>query len=375
MHGGGSERQILTILQHLDRSRFEPFLYLIYRTGPLLDQIPDDVPVAAFEERVGASRFYLPGHAHRARVHDMTGFLKEVNAQVCYDRTFLMTLIAADAAQRAGIPNVSTIVTNPLTGFAPVAGRFQWFKRRILRRLYSKSAQVVAVSTGAAEGAAQFYAIARNRIRVLPNGVDMKTIRLAAATNPVQDPWWNSKTLNTLRLVTAGRLNREKGFHVLIEAVNLLRERSTLPPVRLAILGDGTARNELQHQIDGLSLSDQVRLPGFQNNASAWYESADIFVLPSLVEGMPNVLLEAMAVNTPVVSTDCPSGPAEILQQGRLGELVAVNDADSLADGIQHILQDQDAARNRANIAADAVQSDRSAAAAVRDLESVFENC
>jgi hypothetical protein len=123
MHGGGSERQMILLLRHLDRTLFEPHLYLVYKSGPLLDQVPTDVPVVSFDTRVTPSRIYLPGLMHSRRVRDYARYLQEVQADVSYDRTFLMTLISAAGAQRAGVPNVSTIVTNPETGFAPVAGR------------------------------------------------------------------------------------------------------------------------------------------------------------------------------------------------------------------------------------------------------------
>lgn len=141
MHGGGSERQMILLLRHLDRTLFEPHLYLVYKSGPLLDQVPTDVPVVSFDTRVTPSRIYLPGLMHSRRVRDYARYLQEVQADVSYDRTFLMTLISAAGAQRAGVPNVSTIVTNPETGFAPVAGRFQRFKKRILHRLYNNSAR------------------------------------------------------------------------------------------------------------------------------------------------------------------------------------------------------------------------------------------
>ena len=159
MHGGGSERQMLLLLRHLDRRQFEPLLYLVYKSGPLLNQVPSDVPVTSFDTRVTTSRIYFPGLMHCRRVRDYARFLQEVNADVSYDRTFLMTLISAAGAHKAGVPNVSTIVTDPETGFAPVAGRFQWFKRKILHRLYNNSAQVLAVSNGAREAAIRFYGI------------------------------------------------------------------------------------------------------------------------------------------------------------------------------------------------------------------------
>ncbi len=165
---------------------------------------------------------FIPGRMHRQRVVDYGRYLQEVSADISYDRTFLMTLISAAGAQQVGIPNVSTIVTNPETGFAPVAGRFQWFKRRMLHRLYNQSAQVLAVSAGARDAAIRFYGIRPDKIRVHANGVDVDLVRQQAA-EPIIDEWWTRTDSSTgqrpfIRLVTAGRLNEQKGFHYLIEA-------------------------------------------------------------------------------------------------------------------------------------------------------------
>jgi len=374
MHGGGSERQIVTILRHLDRDRFDPHLYLIYRAGPLLSEVPCDVPISTFEERVRTTRYSLPGQTHRRRVQDLACFMRETEADVSYDRTFLMTLIAADAAQRTGIPNVSTIVTNPETGFAPVAGRFASFKRRILKRLYRRSAGVVAVSQGVADAAARFYSVPRDKITVLANGVDVAAIEETARFASVLDEWWNRRQDDGPMLVTAGRLDERKGFQLLIDAVSRLRQRESLRNIRLAILGDGPYRAELQHRIDSLSLQDHVRLMGFRGDAAAWYRAADVFVLPSLVEGMPNVLLEAMAVGTPVVAADCPSGPAAVLQNGRLGELVTVNDVQALVEGISRVAMNPEDAANKTALALESVRTEQSAVASVRKLEELLSD-
>lgn len=375
MHGGGSERQLVLALRHLDRQKFEPFLYLVYRSGPLLELVPADVPITSFEERVTSSRIYLPGLMHSRRVKDFAAFLKEIKADVSYDRTFLMTLISAAGAQRAGVPNVSTIVTDPEIGFAPVAGRFQWFKRRILHRLYNNSSRVLAVSDGARESAKRFYGIRDEKIQTQRNGVDVELI-LEQSTKPIQNDWWTRpaqrESSRLVRIVSAGRLNHEKGFHLLMSAVDELRRRCPNLELRVALLGEGPHRAKLEQQVIDLTLSDSVKLPGFQDNAAAWYRSADLFVLPSLMEGMPNVLLEAMACSTPVISSNCHSGPAEILENGRLGELVAVNDVDSLLNGLLKCLQHPDDIRARANAARQCVDAEWSIQAATRRLEMIL---
>lgn len=368
MHGGGSERQLVSLLRHLDRERFEPILYLVYRSGPLLQELPDDVPVFAFEERFQNRTINLPGLMHRNRVRDMSKFLREVQADVSYDRTFLMTLIAADAAQRINIPNVSTVVTDPTLGFKPVAGRFQSAKRRILKRLYSSSGRVLANSEGAARSAESFYGLQPDSVFVHYNGVDLKVVKEKSQL-PIEDDWWNeAQGASSLRLVTAGRLNREKGFHLLIAAVAQMLHRDPEMDIKLAILGEGDSRDDLQSKIGQLQLDDSIRLMGFRDNAPAWYKSADIFVLPSFLEGMPNVLLEAMAVGTGVISTDCPSGPREILLDGEFGELVEVGSVDSLVAGINRIR----ASHSTAAQAASRVQSEFSIQSATRNLENIL---
>ena len=366
---------MVSLLRHLDRDRFLPHLYLIYRSGPLLEEIPNDVVITSFEERSAGARLYLPGLNHRRRVRDMTRYLQEVKADVAYDRTFLMTLIAADAAWRAGVPNVSTVVTDPSLGFAPVAGRFAGVKRRLLHRLYSHSSCVLANSAGAARSAERFYELTTDSVRVHYNGLDLDAVA-DKSRRPVQDDWWHAESDRTVcRLVTAGRLNREKGFHVLIEALHAAQQQRPETEFRLAILGEGSAREDLSRQIAAHQLTEQIRLVGFQQNAPAWYKSADIFVLPSFLEGMPNVLLEAMATETCVISTDCPSGPAEILDHGTYGTLIPVNHVDRLADALlteSAALTTQTAIDRRA-AAAQRVRERFSIQSAVEQLQDIFD--
>lgn len=379
LHGGGSERQMLLLLRHLDRQQFEPFLYLVYKSGPLLNQVPTDVPVTSFDTRVTASRIYFPGLMHARRVQDYSRFLQEVQADVSYDRTFLMTLISAAGAHKAGVPNVSTIVTDPETGFAPVAGRFQWFKRKILHRLYNNSTQVLAVSDGAREAAIRFYGIQRDRIATLQNGVDVDWIQ-QQATQAIQNTWWTGeKQVPTasavFRIVTAGRLNHQKGFHLLLDAVADLRQKFQEIEFRLAILGDGPHRSHLEKQIAALNLNETVQLIGFQDHAIAWYQSADVFVLPSLVEGMPNVLLEAMACGTPVIAADCRSGPAEILDGGKYGSLVQTGSVEELRDAVAELLMNASPTKQRAAEAKKHIAQHWSALLAAKRLGQILKRC
>jgi len=137
-------------------------------------------------------------------------------------------------------------------------------------------------------------------------------------------------------LVAAGSLAPWKGFGDLIRAMDVLKRRGR--DVRLVILGEGALRAELEALVAELGLGDRIRLPGFTDNVLKYFARADAFVLSSHVEGMPNVLVEAMMCGCTPVATDCQTGPRELLQDGRYGYLVPVGEADGIADGIEAAL-------------------------------------
>jgi len=156
---------------------------------------------------------------------------------------------------------------------------------------------------------------------------------LKKISEPVDDLWITDKS--TPLIVTAGRLCPGKGFPDLINAVNILKKEK---PIKLAILGEGDFRPELEALINELELGDTVRLLGFQKNPLKFFKQADVFALSSYFEGLPNVLVEAMAAGCTLVSTDCPTGPREVLQDGKYGYLVPMHDPKSMADAIKEAL-------------------------------------
>ena len=149
------------------------------------------------------------------------------------------------------------------------------------------------------------------------------------ANEPLQDKWISSSPVPII--ISAGRLAPEKGYFDLIYAVKAVLEKRQ---VRLAILGDGPLKDELQETIDREGLSDSIRLLGFQANPLKYFAHSSVFVLSSYVEGLPNVLVEAMCCGCTPVSTNCPTGPSEVLQDGKYGYLVPMRDPASMADAI-----------------------------------------
>lgn len=335
MHGGGSERQLVEILKRVDRSQFVPHLYLVYATGSLMSEVPDDVVVHSFDASSRAqSRISFPGWMARQRVAHMAEVIKEQKIDVVYNRTWMMTLIAVNAARWANTPCVSVAVANPVQDFELNAGRFRWWKYRLLRRAYRHSARVVAVSEGVRQSLATFFNLPVDSVMTLHNPVDASRVQKLATDEP--DAWDESR----FHLTCIGRLSLEKGYDDLIAAVALLVKQKRIGNLLVHVFGVGAHEETLKEFVENGQLGEYFRFEGFSTNPFPNLAQSQLFCLPSRYEGMPNALLEAMAVGVPVLSTDCESGPREITQDGQLGRLVPVRDPVSLADAIADAMTD-----------------------------------
>ncbi len=199
--------------------------------------------------------------------------------------------------------------------------------RACLRGLAPGAAAIVGVSEGVAEDLRRLLPRAAGRCRAIPNPVpEPEAFPPRRPRRPAAVPC----------LVAVGRLTRQKNHALLIDAVAELRTRR---PLRLEILGDGPLRLDLETRIARLGLEDTVALRGHVRDVPERLAAADLFVLSSDYEGLPLALLEAMAAGCPVVATDCPHGPAEVLENGRWGRLVPVGQTDALAAAILSALE------------------------------------
>ncbi len=198
--------------------------------------------------------------------------------------------------------------------------RFLWF--------YGLADGIVAVSQGVADSLANLAGRPLKQVRVIYNPVVTPEV-LAKAEEPVNHPWFAGGEPPVI--VGVGRLQALKDFPTLIRAFALVRQHM---PARLMILGDGEERQNLETLISELGLTSDIALPGFVSNPYAYMSKASVLAMSSLCEGFGNVIAEALACGTPVVTTDCPSGPAEILDFGKHGSLVPLADAEALAQAI-----------------------------------------
>jgi glycosyltransferase involved in cell wall biosynthesis len=213
--------------------------------------------------------------------------------------------------------------------------------------MFRAADRVCAVSEGVANDLASVTGIPMREIQIAHNPTVTPEIAEQAAAKSGHD-WLDAKDRPVI--LGAGNLIPIKDFGMLVRAFARLRGTR---PARLVILGEGKERAKIAGLARELGVAADVDLPGFATNPYAFMARADVFALASRVEGMPNTIIEALACGCPVVSTDCPSGPAEILQNGRYGRLVPVGDDAALAQAILATWQEAPSAQELRSRAAD----------------------
>ncbi|MFC7053413.1 glycosyltransferase [Hansschlegelia quercus] len=214
----------------------------------------------------------------------------------------------------------------------------------LIRRFYPRADAIVAVSDGVADDLAAVAEIPRERIRAIYNAVATPELYAQAAA-PLDHPWFVEGAKPVI--LSVGKLKPQKDYPTLIRAFALLRRERD---ARLVILGDGPDREALAALAAELGVAEDLDMPGFAPNPFAYMARADLFVLSSAFEGLPGVLIQALACGCPVVSTDCPSGPREILEGGVYGPLTPVGDAAALKEAMAATLAsppDREALRQR----------------------------
>ncbi|MDB4944782.1 MAG: hypothetical protein JWP97_4316 [Labilithrix sp.] len=327
LDGGGAERVMIALAGAFAGLGHEVDLVILTgRDEAELGSLPGAVRVVWLEApRPELAAFRLLGHLRRTSPSAILSTLVLPNA---------LAVACAALLPRGRRPRVVVREANTLSA----ALRHRPLTSRLLagvaaRVAYPRADAIVAVSEGARDDLAAFLGLPRSRVRAIANPFPAAEV-LARAAEPVDDPWLRAPREVPV-VVAAGRLVPKKGFHVLLEAVALLRRTRD---VRLLIMGEGPERADLERRVARLALGDHVRLVGHLANPFSVLARADLFVLSSLAEGMPNVLLEALACGCPVVATDCPSGPREILANGAHGALVPPDDAGALAVAMDRAL-------------------------------------
>ena len=318
--GGGAERVMLNLAAGFCDRGFRTDIVLASAEGPLLKQVPRAVRVIDLKaSRVLRSFGPLTAYLRREQPVALLSALNHAN------------LVAMAAARTSGV-RTRTVISIHCT-FAKVP----WLSIRgkavpwLLGRFNRWADVIVAVSEGVADDVVSKAGIPRHRVTVIYNPV-LTPALAQAASEPPSHPWFMDMTRPIV--LGAGRLTAQKNFRLLIDAFALVADKDA----RLVILGEGPERAALEAHVRQHGLEERVALPGFLDNPYACMARARVFALSSDFEGLPTVLIESLFVGTRVVSTDCESGPREILRDGALGQLVPVGDAPALAGAIARAL-------------------------------------
>lgn len=321
--GGGAERVFLHLARGFAERGHEVHLVLAKAQGPYLPQAPSCVRM--IDLRASRVLTSLPG---------LIRYLRDQRPCALLSALDHANAVAICARWLARVPTrvIVTVHSTP----SQVVANARTLRARLLpvwtRFFYHWADAVVAVSQGVADELVRYVRIPAEKVQVIYNPIVMPDL-FRKAEEPLDHPWFRDGEPPVI--LGVGRLTKPKDFPTLVRAFALVRQQR---PARLMILGEGEGRPELEQLIKELGLEEDVALPGFVQNPYPYMKRAAVFVLSSRWEGLPTVLVEALALGVPVVSTNCPSGTVEILDNGRLGILTEVGNAGCLAQAIESSL-------------------------------------
>ena len=347
LRAGGAQRRMVTLANAFAALGHRVDLVAVRSGGELSAELSESVSQITLDPRwVEATPLRdVKGPAVLASVPALARWLRRRRPDVLLSSSNPANLAALTARALAGgaIPAVISVNVHAssATGDASRHPALGW----AMRRLYPSADGIIAISRGVAEDLAALLSLPERRIDTIYNPVDQDAIR-RRSLEPLEDPWLREGAVPIV--LGVGKLRRQKDFATLIRAFARLRRRR---PARLLLLGEGPEREGLEALARTLGVGNAVRLAGHAPNPAAWMARAYVLALSSAWEGFSNVIVEALACGCPVVSTDCPSGPSEILEGGAIGPLVPVGDDAALASALDQLLaRPHDAAKLRASV-------------------------
>jgi glycosyltransferase involved in cell wall biosynthesis len=320
--GGGAEHVMIQVARGFIDIGHPVDLVLARAEGPLLSEVHPKIRIVDFKTKSPAVM--------------LMKLIKYLQAEkpVVLLSPFEVTSVVAIVAKK--ITNASTRVVVRISTNLSKNKRTRWKKiveRFVVSTMYLSANGIIAVSRGVAEDLVSYARIPFERITVVYSPIITDHL-LKLAEAPIDHPFFADELRPVI--LGVGRLAEEKDFGTLIKAFDLLRKKI---PARLIILGEGEQRPILEELIRAFDLQEWVDLAGFQLNPFAFMKNASVFVLSSKWEGLPGALIQALACGCPVISTNCLSGPSEILKDGQYGQLVPVGDVEAMALAIEEVLK------------------------------------
>ena len=320
LSGGGAERVFVNLAMAFSEKGYAVDLVTgTLRNVAYLEDIPAQVRLVDLQ----MSRIALGGPK-------LIRYLRRERPAAVLVTVFHAICLAVLSKQFSGVG--TRLVIRPSSVFAPSLLTLSPIKRSamatLIRYCYRRADQIIAPSQGIADELKQAFGVPKEKLSVIYSPLISEAM-LKKATEPLDHHWF--KEGDPPVVLAVGRLAEQKSQETLIRAFARLRQRVK---ARLLILGEGERRAELEALASQLGLAQDFSMPGFQENPFSFMARASLFVLPSAWEGSPGVLVQALACGCPVLSTDCASGPREILQDGRLGQLTPVGDDEAMAEAM-----------------------------------------
>jgi glycosyltransferase involved in cell wall biosynthesis len=315
--GGGAERVALSLMGYFVARGHSVDLLIMRDGGELLALLPPEVRVIAFQTpRLRHVLWPLLRYLRAEKPDSIQAFMWPLTS----------IAVIARMLSRSQARLMLSDHTMMSMHFAAYGAVRKFILRHSIRWLYPRADSRVIVSPLAADDVAKLSGLQRDSLTVINNPIEAPPP--GCATTPAIEQLWSGRGM---RIITVGSLKREKNHFVLLSAFALLRQSHD---VRLMIVGEGDLHAALEAHARSLGVAEHVAMAGFTLNPHPYYVSADLFVLSSDNEGYPLVLVEAMFAGLRIVSTDCPSGPREILADGRFGRLVPAPPARALAEAM-----------------------------------------
>jgi len=331
---GGIQRVALTLCTGLNEQGYAVDIVLRQAEGALLSEIPAEVSVTDLgASRVARSAFPLRKYLETVQPDILYSMMTEIN---------IMAVIAHEMTK----VDTRLVLSEHNTPTVSAAGIKDQFVLRLAGILYPRADHIVTVSNGVRDNLQEIVNLPDQKLTTIYNPIDVSQIQ-KEAQEPLDHEWFVDTSTSVV--MSAGRHAPQKGFDTLLRAFARLDD----PNVRLVLLGKGEETTALQKLTTESGIESRVAFPGFVDNPFKYMANADTFVLSSWYEGFGNVLVEAMATGCPVVSTDCPSGPSEILEGGKYGPLVPPRDETALSAAIERTLAqppDPEVLKKRATI-------------------------
>jgi glycosyltransferase involved in cell wall biosynthesis len=326
LHGlyeGGAERTLLNLAEGMTGLGYAVDLVLARAAGPFLSQIPEQVRMIDLKSpRVLYSLNALTRYIRKERPDALISAIDYTN------------ITALWAKRIVNIPKRLVVVEQ--NNLSHRVDQMPYYYREVIPRLirlsYPWAKCIVAVSQGVADDLASSTGLRHDSIQVIYNPIITQEIR-RKSQETLSHPWFQAGQPPVLLAV--GRLTAQKDFPTLLHAFAKVRRDRI---ARLMILGEGEERQTLETLVKSLELNDDVCMPGFVDNPYAFMAHAAAFILSSKWEGLPTVLVEALYCGKPVIATDCPSGPREILKDGLFGQLISIGDPVKMAQAIEYSL-------------------------------------